>query len=233
MAASGADPAPFGPGFHGKLPARGDFVQHGLPGAFVERWDAWVRTALVDSRLRLGTAWERLFAASPVWRFALSAGLCGGGAAAGVLVPSADRVGRLYPFTVVASLPGGVDLAGVPFAAVSWFERAEAAALAATRGDRPDLDAVAAAVAALPRPLADVVPGAANPLHRARLEAMVGALPERPTLWWSRGGHWVAPSLVACPGLPAGERFAAFLDDGWERWGWRDLEQDRSGDEPH
>ncbi|WP_035692613.1 type VI secretion system-associated protein TagF [Azospirillum halopraeferens] len=216
---------PFGPGFHGKLPARGDFVQQGLPPAFLTPWDDWVRGALVESRMRLGAAWERLFAAGPVWRFALSPGLCGDTAVAGVLLPGADRVGRLYPFTVAASLPAGIDLAAVPFTGAAWYGRAEAAAR------RGDPDAVAAAVTALAPPPGTAAPDTDIPLHRARLRAMVGDLPDRPSLWWTRGGHWVTPSLVACRGLPAGERFAAFLDNGWQRWGWHDLERDPDAQE--
>ncbi|HYH22784.1 MAG TPA: type VI secretion system-associated protein TagF [Azospirillum sp.] len=217
----------FGPGFHGKVPARGDFVAHDLPSRFVGPWDAWLQGALAESRVRLGPAWERLFAASPVWRFALGPGLCGGRAVAGVLVPSADRVGRLYPFVLAAALPAGVDLAAVPFGCAPWFGRAEAVALAACQDGADPRDS-AAAMAALGRP--DPGFAAHNPLHRQRLEAMVGPLPENPSLWWTRGAHWVTSSMVACRGLPGGERFAAFLDNGWERWGWDDTEEDARDD---
>lgn len=213
----------FGPGFHGKVPARGDFVTSGLPLSFVDPFDSWLQTALATSRGRIGSAWERLFAASPVWRFALAAGVCGKAAAAGVLVPSADRVGRLYPFVVAAALPEGMDLSSVPYLLAPWFSRAEEMALDATRIGGSDPEELVTEMLALGPP--PPVFAGVNPVHRARLYAMVGVLPERPSLWWTRGAHWVMPSMVACEGLPEGERFTAFLDNGWEQWGWIDQEE--------
>lgn len=217
---AGAASGGFGPGFHGKLPARGDFVGHGLPRTFVDPFDAWLQTVLATSRRRIGAAWERLFSASPVWRFAMAAGVCGEVAAAGVLVPSADRVGRLYPFVIATALPDGMDLASVPYLAVRWFGRAEELALDACHSGGGDPDLLAGEMTFLGRP--PPVFSGVNPVHRAQIEAMVGALPEHTSLWWTRGAHWVTPSMVACRGLPDGDRFAAFLDNGWEQWGWQD-----------
>ncbi|HYG89765.1 MAG TPA: type VI secretion system-associated protein TagF [Azospirillum sp.] len=210
----------FGPGFHGKLPARGDFVAHNLPRGFVKPFDAWLQAALAASRGRIGAAWERLFSASPVWRFALSADVCGALPVAGVLVPSADRVGRLYPFVIAGSLPAAMDLASVPYLASPWFARAEELALEACHSGGTDPDLLTGEMTFLGRPPA--VFSGVNPVHRAQIEAMVGALPDRPSLWWTRGAHWVMPSMVACEGLPDGDRFAAFLDNSWEQWGWND-----------
>lgn len=213
--------AAFGPGFYGKVPARGDFVAVGLPRSFLNPWDTWLQGALTESRIRIGAAWDRLFAASPVWRFTLSPGLCGPRAVAGVMVPSADRVGRLYPFMLAAALPVGVDMATVPFGCAPWFGRAEEAALAACQAGA-EIDRIAADLGALGLPN----PGfsARNPVHRARLIEMVGTLPDTPSIWWTRGAHWVTPSLLACRSLPSNERFAAFIDNGWDRWGWEDLD---------
>ena len=71
------------PGLYGKLPARGDFVRRRLPLAFVEPWDGWLQEAIVASRRALGERWLDVYLTSPMWRFALSAGLCGEPAAAG------------------------------------------------------------------------------------------------------------------------------------------------------
>jgi len=225
MTAFGTAAPAFGPGFHGKVPARGDFVAHNLPADFVEPFDAWLQTALATSRSRIGAAWERLFAASPVWRFALDAGACGDVAAAGVLVPSADRVGRLYPFVIAAALPDGMDIASVPYLVAPWFTRAEELALDACRSGGPDPELLAGEMTFLGRPPA--LFRGVNPVHRAQIEEMVGTLPPRASLWWTRGAHWVMPSMVACRDLPPGDRFTAFLDNGWEQWGWHD--QDAAG----
>ena len=207
----------FAVGFHGKVPARGDFVGHGLPRAVLGPWDAWLSGALGEAGRRLGASWERLFPAAPVWRFALSAGLCGEAPLAGVLMPSADRVGRLYPFTVAATLPGATDIAAVPVACAGWFARAEAVAADACRAGA-GVEGLPARMAILSRPDID------GSETGAVVKGLVGPLPDAASLWWSRGGGRVAPSLLTCSGLPGGARLAAFLDGAWTRWGWEDLE---------
>jgi type VI secretion system protein ImpM len=43
------------------------------------------------------------------------------------------------------------------------------------------------------------------------------------SLWWTSGSERVAPSLLACQGLPAPESFAALLGGGWSGAGWQRL----------
>lgn len=81
-------------GWFGKVPARGDFVCHGLPPDWVAGWDACLQQVL-----RLGGV--RGF---PPWRFLAWPDGVDERAWAGVLVPSHDRVGRVFPFTVVQAL---------------------------------------------------------------------------------------------------------------------------------
>ena len=83
-----------GLGWFGKVPARGDFVCHGLPPAWVAGWDACLQQVL-----RLGGLRD-----FPPWRFLAWPEGAQGVAWAGVLVPSHDRVGRVFPFTVVQGL---------------------------------------------------------------------------------------------------------------------------------
>ncbi|WP_448207302.1 type VI secretion system-associated protein TagF [Azospirillum sp. sgz302134] len=211
--------AGFAVGFHGKVPARGDFVGYGLPRGVLLPWDAWL-SAMLDSALRhLGTSWAGLFLQAPVWRFALSAGLCGDAPLAGILMPSADRVGRHYPFTIVTALPGDMDLATVPAACIEWFARAEAVAEDACHAGA-DVEALPARMAILGRP--DVED--ADPMLAEVVEELLGPLPPLASLWWSRGGGRVAPSLVTCCGLPRASRVPALFDGAWTRWGWEDLE---------
>ena len=89
-------------GFHGKIPARGDFVQAGLPRAFTDPWDGWMQRMVAASRAVLGEAWLRAWLEMAVWRFALSSGICGPGAVIGLWMPSVDRVGRYFPLTLAA-----------------------------------------------------------------------------------------------------------------------------------
>ncbi len=120
------------PGFFGKLPSHGDFLTRRLPAAFTDHWDAWLQAGMADSRARLDDAWLALYLNSPIWRFVLGAGVCGPQAVGGVMMPSVDRVGRFFPFTVAACLDGGACAAGpwrVP--APGWYAALEALALPA------------------------------------------------------------------------------------------------------
>jgi len=92
-------------GFHGKIPARGDFVRKGLPRSFTEPWDSWMQQMLTTSRSALGDQWLPAWLAGPVWRFALTPGSCGPDAVLGVWIPSVDAVGRYFSLTIASVVP--------------------------------------------------------------------------------------------------------------------------------
>lgn len=134
------------PGFYGKMPATGDFVTRRLPGDFVRIWDRWLAQHIVP--LIGSETWPRTTAL----RFL--AGPASFGASAGIILQSADRVGRQFPFSVVAQLPEApVRLAD----ADAWFARIEEAAFAAQQGELTP-DELDTALAELPVP--PVEPGA-------------------------------------------------------------------------
>lgn len=100
------------PGWHGKLPSLGDFASRRLPHEFVEIWDGWLAAGLGALKQSNPQNWLDRYLASPIWRFLLLPGAipepCGLKAWAGVLMPSVDRAGRYFPFTVawpLAHLP--------------------------------------------------------------------------------------------------------------------------------
>ncbi|WP_287235129.1 type VI secretion system-associated protein TagF [Mesorhizobium sp.] len=128
------------PGFYGKMPATGDFVTRRLPGDFVRIWDRWLAQHIVP--LIGSETWPRTTAL----RFL--AGPAAFGASAGIILQSADRVGRQFPLSVVAQLADApVRLAD----ADAWFAGIEEVALAAQRGELMP-DELDAALAALPVP---------------------------------------------------------------------------------
>jgi len=98
-------------GFFGKIPSRGDFVTRGLSSGLVDAWGDWVAQAIGASRALLGADWDDAWMVAPVWRFALPPGLCGSSPVLGLMMPSVDRVGRLYPLMIAAELEG---LVGTP-----------------------------------------------------------------------------------------------------------------------
>lgn len=112
------------PGFYGKLPATGDFVTRRLPGDFVRVWDRWLAQHIVP--MFDPEVWPR----DTALRFI--AGPAPFGASAGIIVQSADRVGRRFPLSIVARLvEAPLKLAYCD----DWFEETEGAALAAQRGE--------------------------------------------------------------------------------------------------
>lgn len=89
-------------GYYGKLPSHGDFLDEGLPRAFVVAWDAWLQQAMRHAEDMLGAEWEDAYAAAPAWTFEAGPDvLHAGQAVCGVLAPSTDKVGRLFPCTLV------------------------------------------------------------------------------------------------------------------------------------
>lgn len=236
-------------GWYGKLPARGDFISRRLPGAFVERWDAWLQSVIGWSSERLGIRWLDCYSRAPVWRFMLSPGLVTGGALAGVLMPSADRVGRLFPLTIASVLtPGSVDLAKTLVEADAWFATLEAAARAAL-DPALDLDAYDERINAIVFSAGNIVPlePAGEPVRtqlaesvRTRaIHARVGLEPDRPleasiaqlrarfggetepgALWLTRSCRVFGEWALATAGLPQDEQFCAMLDGDWPGHGW-------------
>src|SRR5690625_4357373 len=92
-------------GFFGKLPAHGDFIHRGLPTRCVNLWDEWLQGVIGASREQLGENWLDIYLTSPIWRFALSPGVVDEHVWAGIFMPSVDRVGRYFPFSILARAP--------------------------------------------------------------------------------------------------------------------------------
>lgn len=104
------------PGWHGKLPSLGDFASRRLPHGFIEVWDGWLAAGLAALRAAGPDSWLEGYLASPIWRFMLLPGALPGPSGqqgwSGVLMPSVDRAGRYFPFTVaapMAQLPRDAD----------------------------------------------------------------------------------------------------------------------------
>ncbi|UII69348.1 type VI secretion system-associated protein TagF [Pseudomonas sp. HN11] len=174
-------------GFFGKVPSLGDFVSRRLPLAFLNPWDAWLQVGLQCSRERWGEQWLEVYLCSPIWHFALAAGVCGEEGWAGVMIPSVDRVGRYFPLTVAAAR-GEVLLLDA-----AWHSEVERLALSAL-GEALSLEVFDDSVQALPMP--------------APNECMEPGLR---VLFWTDGSPRVAPTRWEGEGLPDAETFADML----------------------
>src|SRR5215510_2706661 len=116
---------PVGIGFYGKLPSHGDFLRRRVADAFFGVWDGWLQECVSASRSALGDRWLDVYLTSPAWRFACAAGVCGPSPAAGLMVPSVDRVGRYFPLTIVAQLPPAAGILAIASQAAGFFDAVE------------------------------------------------------------------------------------------------------------
>lgn len=232
--------APAAPGFIGKVPSHGDFVTRRLTAEFKHAWDQWLEAGITVSREQLGGNWPGVFMNSPVWRFALSPGLCGKGAWAGVMLPSMDRVGRYFPLTLAAPVADSsslMDLFGGQ-AGRDWFAGLERLALSC-REPGFNLEEFDQRLQA--HPLPETAPGASGSLPAAgkfaqhvglaSLEqtaeglrkasaALLNRLLPLHSLWCTGGAGPVAPSLLLAEGLPPSDAYVALLTGQWAQRGW-------------
>jgi len=160
-----------------------------------------------------------VYLVSPLWRFVLAPGVCGPNAAAGVVMPSIDRVGRYFPLAVVALLDHDTNPASLVGGPDRWFEEAEelllstldAGATFERFNDGVDsLGFPATEPRAVDSRFAGLQRVAATVPH-ARMTALAEQACDGASLWWGRGSQTISPGLLRCQGLPATSDFAQFL----------------------
>ena len=174
------------PGFHGKLPCAGDFVQRRLPAVFVEPWDA----AMCRLQWRAGDAVR----APRVWKFALAPGICGGSAWVGALVASQDRVGRRFPLTIAAALANSACLPPWLTAAASLLEAAPA------MEDISDFDRACRGLTG------DVL----------LTPTQTPPYPRTGAVWWTDGSDGRGGAWIVTDGLPGADQADVLLGTGVE-----------------
>lgn len=217
------------PGYFGKLPAAGDFVQRRLPPVFVDAWDRAFSHAVAGARDLLGGDWSEAWQHARGWRFLLAPGVAGGTAWAGVMLPGRDRVGRCFPMVVAVALPAGAATPGVLGDGGRWFDLVAGAAGAAQRDPGIDAARFDAAIAALtlpPEPQEPTVPTPPPGFDAGRRDywlplrgqelRLPSALWHRLsaagcTLWWQPGDRGHAGALWVGRGLPDAHVLAALL----------------------
>lgn len=211
-----------GPGAYGKMPALGDFMRIAPPAGFVEPWDRWLQDGMTAAKRRLGARWQECFLTAPIWRFTLGPGLAGTRGVWGVLMPSVDRVGRLFPLTLAAPLPAGTDPVKWHFSVATVFEELEEIALDALSDTmtRERLAARLDACAPPARPAQSTAgrEGAAlllqEPPGGAALAGLAARLTSeryaRPTVWSQTGE--AGTQILLDDGLPPPDRMHLLFD---------------------
>lgn len=234
-----------GAGYFGKMPARGDFLTHGLSRDFVDPWDDWVQLALEESQNRFSDQWLEIYLTSPVWHFAIAPAICGSTSWAGVLMPSVDAVGRYFPLTIAVPLHRRTNILTVFSSSEAWFAELEQLARSCLDDDF-ELDDFNARVRGLSAPDGALVPERNDVLDEERvrlsnawryglgsmshlsldcpslLHEMLERLVYSYSFWGTPGSTRVTPTYLLCQGLPPPQGFAAMLDGNWQKWGWDD-----------
>ncbi len=240
-------------GLYGKLPSHGDFLRRRASDEFVDVWDGWLQDGMAASRAVLGDRWLDVYLTSPVWRFACSAGVCGGAPVIGLLAPSVDRVGRYFPLTLVADLPSHVNVISLVREVASFFASAERLVIETLEADYVDfehfdanvhklrdelaplavvptvmLDASASAILGEEKEASWQLPIGSSvdlgPVLEQLLSHRLSALYAPVVLWWTEGSANVEPSCLITRRLPSPEAFTAFLDGRWRDHRWRAID---------
>jgi len=218
-------------GYFGKVPARGDFIQSHLPSDFINGWSEWLQAITAVSREQLGERWLECYLTSPIWHFALSAGVCGESAIAGTLMPSVDQVGRHFYFTMakpIKQLP--VDV----WQQRQWSELSEQKVLKLLDDDT-DVTRWAESLTELDwlselkttKPLFNharlseqlVLESEQSMTSEHLLHYQLKQRLDRYCIWWTKGSDLVPECSLVSNSLPLVSQFSAMLDGQWEQWG--------------
>lgn len=216
-------------GFYGKLPTYGDFIQKRLPTDFINPWHEWLQSGMVACREKSPEGWMSYYLNCPAWSFVLSAGICGEQAIAGVTIPSVDRVGRYFNFTVASILPADICPAVFAVTYRDWLNGLENLALSALE-EEMDQDAIEASInstsaelclttaahttftpgSEYARILSDQTAGVADLLPEM-LHKLISREHDRYSMWWHGGSSQVSAQLVTCAGMPAGDVYLGLM----------------------
>lgn len=221
------------PGFYGKLPVYGDFIQKRLPRDFINPWDGWLQSGIAAAKERLPQEWLTFYLNCPAWTFVLGEGICGEQACAGVTIPSVDRVGRYFNFTLATLLPPGTAPAPFLVRHQAWLRDLEELALTIL-GDELDQDQIDAALEAIPRltledladrPVLDRGDGflrltfgdAGDPAEQVQAllhHLIIEDEGDSYGLWLQGGSTQVSPQVLCCRGMPATSLFLDMMISG-------------------
>jgi len=233
-------------GFHGKLPAVGDFVSRGFTKPLCDALDGWLQTALQSAQSGGATRASLDASAVPVLLQLRPGALCASGFV-GAVVPSCDRVGRFFP--ICLGLETAPESASHP---LLWPPLPMALALCRlgieAQAESLGPDALATRMAELPAPAEWPRWLTAEAPFQSVQDITLPGLPENLVRFAFQGPemHMAAADRGTCSLLPMrtqvlgalitqaegfdaffasrqaadGGAFAALFDGRWAHWGW-------------
>ncbi len=220
--------------YYGKLPSHGDFLSQNLPPDFIGRWDGWLQKAIANSHEESSEDWLNYYLTSPIWHFILSPGCCDQSTWVGVMMPSVDKVGRYYPFTLFQKIAYTIN----PMEFINnnqlWFEEKQSILLALL-DEQLHIDQLNNAVQQISDPIFKKIRikqtltienscfSMEQGLNASSLEIMDTLLNYSYPLysiWHTQGSDNIKPSLLICNELPSLNQYNALLDGQWQKWDW-------------
>jgi len=218
-------------GFYGKLPTYGDFIQKRLPSDFINPWHEWLQSGMLACREKNPEGWLSYYLNCPAWSFVLAAGICGQQAVAGVTIPSVDRVGRYFNFTLASILPA--DVVPTVFASTQseWLDSLESLALSILE-EELDQDGIEDSINNLSAELSwnsnshftfnsdlehtrviSSESAGAPELIPGMLHELITKEHDSYGLWWHHGSPQVTAQLLSCAGMPTGKTYLGLMMD--------------------
>jgi len=227
-------------GLYGKLPSHGDFVTRDLPPSFINIWDEWLQRGMLCSQEELGENWLDIYLTSPIWRFSLSEGVIDNNNWAGIIIPSVDRVGRYFPFTLLAKLPAECNCLDFISSQSAWYKELENIALQGLEGHldvnemhmelsnisdiglqpytaKQNLGQQSASHISISMDFDEQLPASVYPSIMDFLLRKDGS---SYSVWHSLGSDLVNPSVLISKGLPPTRGLTALIDGQWEKHNW-------------
>lgn len=225
-------------GIFGKLPAHGDFVQRNLPVNFIEPWDEWLQYFISGTQEALSENWLEIYLTSPIWRFVFSNGVIDENSWAGIVLPSVDRVGRYFPFSIITQL----DYSTNPFEFFqlnySWFADIESVALQSLDNEIEADDVINQLALSNVESSSEYVRSSVSndcagyqfemefseqsisSVYPLLLDTLMTQSFRSYSVWQTSGSEYINPCMFSTQGLPGIQQMPAMLNGQWQSNHW-------------
>ncbi|GAA6172865.1 type VI secretion system-associated protein TagF [Colwellia sp. KU-HH00111] len=220
-------------GYFGKLPSYGDFIQRNVSPEIIKNLDNWFLQSIENSRAQIGSEWQQLYFNSPIWRFVISQNTVCDKVLSGFMMPSVDKAGRCYPFSVICELDAQVNPFIVARQLDANHKQVEEFVLSLLEKQKPNLDEIQQVLDDLYSSCRDssyygmahyppcsyaeigsIIDNDLNDLSRCNdtfLQSLLTMQKVKITLWWTSGGVGLTPRKRYFSDLPPVETFSSFL----------------------